>query len=278
VGRVVGGVGTGKEPSAARKLVGELLKIHRKRAGMTQKDLAEQALVSESLEGAFERAERIPGREFLILADKVLDAGGALKACIEAMEEEKYPPNYLDWVKLEATAVVINAFESMLVPGLLQVPTYMRALFRMRVPAFDEDEIDRRADARLERQAVLIRKPRPVVGYVVEQSALERPIGGDEVRKEQLLHLLEIRRTLPDVTLQVMPTRRHEHAGLMGSMQLVSAAEGRNFVYADKQGGGTLISKPEEVNLLMQQYGILRAQALTPWESTELIEGMASEL
>jgi hypothetical protein len=64
----------------------------------------------------------------------------------------------------------------------------------------------------------------------------------------------------------------------MGSMQLVSAAEGRNFVYADKQGGGTLISKPEEVNLLMQQYGILRAQALTPWESTELIEGMASEL
>ncbi|MEU6079189.1 helix-turn-helix transcriptional regulator [Streptomyces sp. NPDC047108] len=271
-------VGSGQEPTHARRHVGELIKNFRKRAGLTQKDLAERLLVSESLEGAYERAERIPSRDFLLQADHVLGAQGALVSCVEMMEEEKYPPEFVDWVKLEADAVSIGAYESLLVPGLLQTPEYIRALYRVRVPVLEDEEIERLVDARLERQAVLSRKPLPTLSYVIEQSVLERPIGGDEVLKAQLWHLSQCMRDMHNLTLTVMPTRRHEHAGLRGPVQLLSTPEGRNLAYAEGPGGGTLISKPDQVNLLFDRYGILRAQALTPWESVDLIERTASAL
>lgn len=271
-------MGTSVEPSHVRRLVGGLIRIHRTRAGLTQKDAAERLLVSESLLGAYERAERIPTLDFLRDADQVFDAGGALTACIELMEEEKYPPKFLDWVRLERLARVISAYEALLIPGLLQTEAYARALYGVRVPAYTEQEIEQHVQARLERQAVLTRNPPPRIGFVVEESALERPIGGAEVLKEQLWHLLDCMRTMSHLTLQVMPMRRHTHAGLRGAMQLMGTAEGRNLVYTEGHAGGTLISKPERVNELMDLFGILRAQALTPWESAELIEKKAGQL
>jgi hypothetical protein len=228
--------------------------------------------------GAYERAERIPTMDFLRDADQAFDARGALKACVELMDEEKYPPKYVDWVRLQRLARVISAYETMLIPGLLQTKAYAHALYVSRVPAYTEEEIARHVEARLERQAVLTRTPPPRVGFVVEESVLERTTGGAEVLKGQLRHLLECMRTMNHLTLQVMPTRRHTHAGLMGPMQLMGTAEGRNLVYEEGQGGDRLISKPEQATDLFDLFGTLRAQALTPWESAELIERKAAQL
>jgi transcriptional regulator with XRE-family HTH domain len=271
-------VGSSREPSPARKHVGRLIKSFRKRAGLTQKQLAELVLVSESLEGAYERAERIPTTDFLLDADKVMDAQGALASCVEMMEEEKYPPDFLDWKKLQDDAVTINGYETMLIPGLLQTEDYTRALYKSRVPVMDEDEIQRHVDARMERQSVLARKPTPLVSYVVEESALQRPISSTTVLKEALWHIQECIRALEHLTVQVMPTNRQAHAGLLGPMHLLSTPEGRNLVYVESYGGSRLISKPQEVNMHLQRYGEIRAQALAPGESVELIERLAGEL
>jgi transcriptional regulator with XRE-family HTH domain len=276
--RVVVAVGANGEPSQVRRLVGDLIRIHRVRAGLTQRDASEKLLISESLMGAYERAERIPSLDFLGDADQVFDAGGALKACIELVEEEKYPRKFLDWVRLERLARVISAYEMMVIPGLFQTEAYAHALYTSRVPAYTEEEVARHVEARLERQAVLTRKAPPRIGFVMEESALERILGGPEVLKEQLWYLLDCMRTMSHLTFQVMPTRRHTHAGLHGPMQLLSTAEGRSLVFEEGHSGGTLISKPERVTDLFDLFGILRAQALTPWESAELIEKKAAQL
>ncbi|MFD8419769.1 helix-turn-helix transcriptional regulator [Streptomyces sp. NPDC059466] len=261
-----------------RRLVGELLRIHRGRLGLTQKEAGELVHVSESLFGAYERAERIPAIEFLKDADKGLDARGALVACVEMMEEEKYPPKYLDWVRHQRLAQIISGYEVMVVPGLFQTEAYTRALYESRVPAYTEEEIEKHVEARLERQAVLTRNPPPRLSFLVEEAALERPFGDPGVLKGQLLHLLECMRALNHLTVQVMPTGRHAHAGLQGPMQLMSTEDGRNLVFVESQAGSTLISKPEQVNGLFDLFGMLRAQALTPWESADLIEGKAGQL
>ena len=49
-------------------------------------------------------------------------------------------------------------------------------------------------------------------------------------------------------------------------------------MYVEAYGGSRLIHKPEETNALFDLFGILRAQALTPWESEELIERKAGDL
>ncbi|TXS39361.1 XRE family transcriptional regulator [Streptomyces sp. or43] len=258
--------------------MGELIRIHRVRAGLTQKEAAEQLLISESLMGAVERAERIPSRDLLIDADRVCGASGALKACCELVDEEKYPPKFLDWAKLERNARVISAYETMLIPGLLQAEGYVHALYRSRVPAYTEDEIARHVGARLERQTVLSRTPPPRIGYVIEESVLDRTLGGPEVLKEQLRHVLDCMERFNHLTVQVMPSAQHTHAGLMGPMQLMSTAEGRNLMYVEAQGGGRLISKPEQVSDQLDLFGILRAQALNPWKSAEIIETKVGQL
>ncbi|MEU7058870.1 helix-turn-helix transcriptional regulator [Streptomyces sp. NPDC046197] len=261
-----------------RRLVGELLRIHRVRMDLTQKEAGELVHVSESCFGAYERGERIPAIEFLKAADGALDARGALLACVEIVEKEKYPPKFVDWVRLERQAQVVSGYETMLVPGLLQTESYVRALYGVRVPAYAKEEIEQHVEARLERQAVLTRQLPPHLGFVIEESVLERPIGGIGVLKEQLCHLLGRMNTLGHLTVQVMPTRRHTHAGLRGPFQLMSTEEGRNLVYTEGHGGSTLLSEPERVNRLMNLFGILRAQALTPWETAELIERKAGQL
>ncbi|WNI30006.1 helix-turn-helix transcriptional regulator [Streptomyces sp. ITFR-6] len=271
-------VGTSGETTHGRRLVGELIRIHRVRAGLTQKEAAERLLISESLMGAVERGERIPSRDLLIDADEVFGAGGALKACCELVDEEKYPAKFLDWAKLERAARVISAYETMLIPGLLQTEGYAYALYGARVPAYSETEIIRHVEARLERQAVFSRTPPPRVGYVIEESVLDRPLGGAEVLKEQLRHVIDCMARFNHLTVQVMPTAQHTHAGLNGPMKLMATEQGRHLVYEEGQGGATLISKPERVSDLFDLFGTLRAQALTPWQSAELIEKKAAKL
>ncbi|WP_329421047.1 helix-turn-helix transcriptional regulator [Streptomyces sp. NBC_01693] len=270
-------VGTSGETTRGRRLVGELIRIHRVRAGFTQKEAAERLLISESLTGAVERAERIPSRDLLLDADRVFGAGGALKACCELVDEEKYPPKFLDWAKLERNARVISAYETMLIPGLLQTEAYVHALYRSRVPAYTEDEIARHVGARLERQTVLSRTP-PRIGYVIEESVLDRTLGGPEVLKDQLRHVLDCVERFNHLTVQVMPSAQHTHAGLNGPMQLMSTGEGRTLLFAEGQGGDRLISKPEQVGDMFDLFGILRAQALNPWKSVETIETKVRQL
>ncbi|MGQ4727343.1 helix-turn-helix domain-containing protein [Streptomyces sp. Ju416(a)] len=271
-------VGTSGELTHGRRLVGELIRIHRVRAGHTQKAAADVLLISESLMGAVERAERIPSRDLLMDAERAFAADGALEACCDLVDEEKYPPKFLDWARLERLARVISAYETMLIPGLLQTEAYATALYRSRVPAYSEEEIVRHVEARLERQAVLTRKPPPRIGYVIEESVLDRPLGGPEVLKEQLLHVLDCIERFNHLTVQVMPSGQHTHAGLNGPMQLMSTAEGRNLLFAEGQGGDRLISKPEQVSDQLDLFGILRAQALNPWKSAEIIEMKVRQL
>ncbi|MFD6419170.1 Scr1 family TA system antitoxin-like transcriptional regulator [Streptomyces sp. NPDC060194] len=269
---------SGDGPSAARRHTGELIKAFRRSAGLTQRQLADRLLVSESLQGAYERAERIPSREYLTEADRVLNAFGAVEACAELMDAEKYPPQFQGWARLEADAMAISAYECMLVPGLLQPEGYARELFGMRVPAHHEEEVERFVQARLDRQAVLRRQPLPIVGFVVEQAVFERPLGGVSQHRKTLGHILECIRAMPHLVMQVMPTHVERHVSMGGAMQLLTTSTGKNLVYADRQLGGTLLSRPDEVAVLMERFGTLRAQALNPAESVDLIERIASKL
>ncbi|THA29273.1 XRE family transcriptional regulator [Streptomyces sp. A1277] len=258
--------------------MGELIRVHRVAAGYTQKSAAAKLRISESLMGAVERAERIPSTELMVEADELFGANGALKECCDMLDEEKYPPKFLGWAKYQRTARIINGYETMVIPGLLQTEAYAYALHRVRVPAYTEAEIVSRVEARLERQAVLTRTPPPHIGYVIEESVLERCLGGPEVLKEQLRHMLDCIERYNHLTVQVMPTAQHTHAGLMGPMQLMSTAEGRAVVYVEARGGDRFVSQPDQVVVMFDLFGILRAQAHNPWESAEVIEKKMGQL
>jgi hypothetical protein len=112
---------------------------------------------------------------------------------------------------------------------------------------------------------------------VIEEAVLRRPFGGRAILKEQLQHLFMCTR-LRHVSVQVMPTDCEEHAGTDGFLALLDTKERRALAYTESHGGSRMISDREEVSLLVQRYGKIRAQALTPRESARFIKQLVGAL
>jgi transcriptional regulator with XRE-family HTH domain len=262
--------------------LGKMVKFLRERKGLTQTEFGELVGYGPDAISAMERGVRRIRPEVLIKADEVLDAGGLLLEVIPDVEEAmakartRHPEWYRNYAGLEAEAVSLYDYSTMGVLGLLQTEDYARAVFTQRHPPLDEETIEKRVADRLSRQQLFEKWPPPECSFVIEQAVLERPIGGPLVHVGQLRRLLHIGR-LRNVQLQVMPTGRYEHPCLDNSFTLLTPKGREQVGYMESQGYPRLITDREEVRVLAARYGIIRAQALNPHESLDLIEKMLEE-
>ena len=260
-----------EEAAAVLKAVGRQIKVWRESAGLTQPELGVAIGYGGEMVSSVERGRRSPKPDFLDKADEVLGAGGKIAVMKRDLEEVRYPKKVRDLAKLEDEAVELGAYASHHIHGLLQTPEYTRELYAMRRPSYTDDEIDRLVAARVARKVVFDRKPRPQLTFVQEEVTLRRPIGGRMVLRQQLEHLLEVGRSRQAV-IQVMPTDREDHAGMGGSLQLLKLQDGKTLGHLEVQFLSRLITDPREAQTLEINYGMIRAQALTPQESLTFIE------
>ncbi|MET8057483.1 helix-turn-helix domain-containing protein [Streptomyces microflavus] len=256
--------------------VGRQIKAWREAAGMRAAEFGAAMGYGEDLIYKVEGGRRIPRPEFMDGADGVLGAGGKLAAMKADIAEVRYPKKIRELAKLEAAAVELMAYSNGSVHGLLQTAEYARALFAMRQPVYPQEEIERAVAGRLARQAILERKPSPTLGFVLEEVVLRRPLGGKMVLRRQLEHLLAVNE-LRNVTVQVMPMDREEHAGIDGEIQVLKFKDGTSVGRSDGAFGGRPVSDPKQVRILDLRCGMIRAQALTPRESTGFIERALGE-
>lgn len=231
---------------------------------------------SASTIASYEQGRRVPPPRFIEQADELLGARGVLVEMKEEVARAQYPAFFRDAAKLEAEAVELHVYDTHVVNGLLQTEEYARAVFTMRRPLLSEETIDERVIARLARQDIFARKPLPTISFAIEESVLTRPVGGEGVMRGQLEQLLLCgeRRS---VDIQVMPNKREEHAGLAGPFTLIETKEGRRIAYVEAYKHSRLYTDRRTVRELEEQYGLLRAQALTPRESLALIEKLLGE-
>lgn len=125
---------------------------------------------------------------------------------------------------LETDAAVVHDYQLSYVPGLLQPADYVRALFRGSPPPRTEAEIDRIVQVRLFRQHRLTEDPPLKLVTVVDETVLRRPIGGAEVMRDQLRHLMR-QTALPSVCFQVLPVSVGVHQGMNGSFPALGFTE-----------------------------------------------------
>jgi hypothetical protein len=69
-----------------------------------------------------------------------------------------------------------------------------------------------------------------------------------------------------------MPLEQADHAGLAGPFTLMEVQDGRRIAYAEVQSDSRLFMERGRVRELEATYGVLRAQAMSPQESLDLIE------
>ncbi|NJP42152.1 helix-turn-helix domain-containing protein [Streptomyces sp. PRB2-1] len=258
------------------KMVGRQVKLWREQAKLTQPELGQRIGYGDELVSSVERGRRAPKPEFLDNADEVLGANGLLKAFKDDVERTRFPRKVRDLAKLEASAVTLGAYCDHNIQGLLQTEDYARALYQMRRPLLNEETVERYVAARMARQEIFTRWPAPILSFVQEEVTLRRPLGGRAVMRGQLERLLELGR-LRNVEIQVMPTDREDHAGMGGEFLLLNPKNGPTVGRVEVLGFSRVITNRDEVRTLEAQYGIIRAQALTPRESLAFIEKVLGE-
>ncbi|MCX5142661.1 MULTISPECIES: helix-turn-helix transcriptional regulator [unclassified Streptomyces] len=256
--------------------VGRQIKAWREAAGMRAGEFGALIGYGEDLVYKVEGGRRIPRPEFLDRVDEVCGAGGKIAAMKEDVAQVRYPKKVRDLAGVEAKAVEIAVYVAHGLHGLLQTPGHARALFEARQPPYSQDEVERMVAARMARQSIYERSPAPALGFVQEESALRRPIGGSTEWRRQLERLLEIGR-LRNVTLQVMPTHREAHPGMDGDIELLKFKDGTAVGRSPGAFNGRRVTDAKQLRILELRYGIIRAEALTPRETLALIERMLGE-
>src|SRR5262249_53352058 len=124
------------------------------------------------------------------------------------------------YVGLEAAATSVHAYETQVVPGLLQVPEYARTMICKARPDISEMEVTRRVQVRMARQSLLTQDDPLHLGVVLDEAVFHRLVGGLAVMRRQVDHLVTMAGR-PNVTLHVLPFAVGAHAGMDGSFAIL---------------------------------------------------------
>ncbi|MER6983648.1 helix-turn-helix domain-containing protein [Streptomyces carpinensis] len=266
-----------KKNLSAMRMLGVQLGTARRAAGFTQRGLAEHLVVDEETIASIEQGRRPLKPDLAEALDQLLGTKGMLSAGVEHLPEIDQFPMWAElYMQHEREAIALSWYDNAVVPGLLQTETYARAVLRNRVPAYDEDGVETRTAARMERQEILYRKEPPTLSFVVWEPVLLLGIGGSAVRAEQLRHSRAIAE-LPGLSLQILPLSSPYHAGVDGPFTLLETPDHQHLAYTESQRGSQWVSDPDEVSILARKYAMLRTQALTPQDSMALLDRLLGE-
>jgi hypothetical protein len=221
----------------------------------------------------------MPDPSFVERAEAALGDTGALRKAAKHLTrgEPGLAAWFRRWARLEKAAVSLSTYECRLVPGLLQTEAYARAVFHNRIPPLSDEQMEAQVAARLTRQQLMTERPNTSFSFVLEEHIIQRCLGGDDVTRDQLDHILRLA-ALRNVSVQIMPVRSSSHAGLDGPLALLETPDGRHLAYSEGQESGRLITDQKEAAMLHRRYATLRSQALSPDESVSLLKRIRGAL
>ncbi|SKA39021.1 Helix-turn-helix domain-containing protein [Marinactinospora thermotolerans DSM 45154] len=179
---------------------------------------------------------------------------------------------------LESEAEVIRAFEAQVIPGLLQTPDYIEAIFRGG-RAHEEAAVHKAVDARMKRQEILNRVHPPRFEAVIDEGALRRLIGGREVMREQLQRLVNMA-TRHNITIRVLPFDAGEHAAIAGAFTILDFPEAfdPSVVFTETPTDTLLVEEPPELDRYNEIFGHILGSALVPAKSVTFLKQVIEDL
>lgn len=275
-----------------RRLGGELLRM-REECDLRQTHAAEALTASPAKVAKIERGQ-VPLRDPDVRAlchlygqtdELVIDRLLALaKADRERRKAHGWWNQYpqlaamAEYVALEDIATNVRTWQLAVVPGLLQTPDYARALAVGNGHWEDPDEIEPFVESRMARQERL-RGDNPLeLWAVIHEAALRQLVGGRQVMRGQLGHLLDVGRK-PNVKLQVLPYLAGAHPGMNSAFTIVSFAEpgALDVVHVDTTSSTLWLESNTDADRHNVLFDRVTRLSLAQRNSISLIEGILKE-
>jgi len=197
-----------------------------------------------------------------------------------AVWEDVLPTGFGIYVGLEAEAASLRVYEAQVVHGLLQTEEYARAVMTTVRRRQTPQEIDRLVALRMQRQEVLLRADPLELWIILDEAVIRRAMGPPGLMQRQLSHLCEAAQ-MPNVTLQVLEFSSGLHPALNGPFVIIEFPErfDPDVVYSEGVGGQAYVEERErEVRTRVEAFDLLRATALPPGDSLELIRAVSMQI
>ncbi|MBA4861460.1 helix-turn-helix domain-containing protein [Streptomyces sp. PSKA54] len=277
-------------PTARQLRLGVELRKLRERAGLTAREAGEllganQARISNIETGRFGLSEqriRTLAQHYDCTDEALIDALVVMAAHRKRGWWEEYREmlhtSQLDLAEFEHHATALRVSHALHIPGLLQTPGYIRALFDGAVPRLSPPDVEHRISFRIKRQEVLYRDSPTPYSAIIHEAALRMQFGGAATTREQLKHLTEMSERNA-ISLRVIP---FTHGVFPGSGQSVGYFSGLvrqlDTVQLDQSHGALLLDAEAQ----LQKYALLldrmESIALEPTASRDFIHRIATEL
>jgi hypothetical protein len=165
------------------------------------------------------------------------------------------------------------SYETMVVPGLLQTAEYMEALFTGSAEENTREHVQRLMDLRLSRQSILHTPESPALSVLVDETVLQRPIGGSAVMVRQLQHLADLTER-PHISIRVVPMSSGAHTGLNGPFLIFDFPSAPSLVYVEQRVSCALFEEPHQVAMCRRAFRSLQSLALPRAASTDFLYGL----
>ncbi|MFV0134359.1 helix-turn-helix domain-containing protein [Streptomyces sp. HMX87] len=261
----------GDTGASTAAVFGEVLKHFREAAGLTQEGLARRIPCDRSHVARVEAGTRVPQDTFAKTCDELLGTGGVLGRLwgrIDWYPRVEHPDWFERRARMDAEAVAVRAYQTQVMPGLLQTPDYAKALFGRRL--IKADEVAERVRARLSRQQRFLADGGPLYLVVLDESCLRHMVGGPDIMRGQCEHLLAVGR-LPNIRIQIAPSDRADIDRPDTSLSLIELPDGQRWVYSESLDRGHFSDDPAAFTRHSRTYDVLRADALSAPGSAALI-------
>lgn len=181
-----------------------------------------------------------------------------------------------DFLEIETDAIRACAYQADVIPGLLQAEPYARAVIRAFDPEVNDDTVEKRTEIRMKRQRRVLEGDLRLWA-VVDAGALERVVGGAEVQRAQMWHLVQAIQH-PTVTFQVLPPEAGEHMALGTPFDCYTFAFGGGAVAIDHLAGTFCMEDQAVVERYNLAFEHLRATALSTRNSLIWVQRVAERM
>jgi transcriptional regulator with XRE-family HTH domain len=186
------------------------------------------------------------------------------------------------YANLEAGAASIREYQQTFLPGLLQLPEFVRARCESDATLGQVEVIDAVVEGNTGRQRMLRRPGAPTYEVIIDEVAVRRLVVPPDVFTKQLYHLAQAVNDDPRLSLRVLPTdaRITGYTVPRCTFSLYTYPDPGDpvVVACDSVTSDLVLTDPADVTPYEQLYTGLRAAARSQDDSLDLLTQAATQL
>jgi transcriptional regulator with XRE-family HTH domain len=184
-----------------------------------------------------------------------------------------FSTGYHDFTAAESVATESMIYAPLLIPELLRIPAYARALIAADpIVSGNHEDLDLVMNAILARQQALLEEQRLSLTVILGEAALHQQVGGCQVLREQLTWLAELHAEREWITIHILPFACGAHAaGSSGEFSLLqfNKTPSPGLVHVAGPSGGSCLDDPMASSIYRTIFTQLSLSALDAGQSAE---------